>query len=189
MAVEYRRHPQHPLELRVLREWVKDAQSILEIGSRFGDNLVFLAVSMGGNRLVSVDLPGAEGNIEADFVRLELKNNCKKLRDAGFQVDLILGDSHTIDMFNRVAELAPFDVVMIDGDHTYEGVKQDWKMYGSFGKQVIFHDINPVNGLGVSEFWSEMKEEWAETGEYEFEEYIGHNSKMGIGRVWTQTDK
>jgi len=180
MAAEYRQHPQHPLELRVVREWVKDAQSILEIGSRFGDNLVFLAVSMGGNRLVSVDLPGAEGHVEAIASRLSLKNNCKKLRDAGFDVTLILGDSHSEEVEDKVLPHAPFDVVFIDGDHTYEGVKQDWETYGSFGKQVIFHDINPDNKLGVSKLWAEL--------EGEKEEYIGHNSKMGIGRIWTQTD-
>jgi len=130
MAAEYRQHPQHPLELRVIREWVKDAQSILEIGSRFGDNLVFLAVSMAGNRIVSVDLPGAEGHIETVVVRVALKNNIKKLRDAGFDVSLILGDSHSQEIQRRVLDSAPkmstalgevpmFDVVFIDGDHTY----------------------------------------------------------------------
>jgi len=176
VAVEYRRHPQHPLELRKIREWVKDANSICEIGSRFGDNLVFLAVSMSGNRLVSVDLPGGEGNIDADFVRLELKNNVKKLRTSGFDVDLILGDSHSGDVWKKVASNPQFDVMFIDGDHSYRGVKQDWEMYGHLGKQVIFHDIKPGNGLGVSQFWSEL--------EGKKEEYIAPGSKMGIGRIW-----
>ena len=181
MAVEYRRHPQHPLELRKIREWVKDANSILEIGSRFGDNLVFLAVSMAGNKLVAVDLPGAEGGVEESFVRLELKNNRKKLVHAGYDVDLILGDSHHPDTLKKVASHGMFDVVFIDGDHSYEGVKMDWEMYGPLGRMVIFHDV--VGQNEVRRFWNELN--------VDREEYLGTGSKMGIGRVWNtaKTDR
>lgn len=180
MAVEYRRHPQHPLELRVMREWVKDAESILEIGSRYGDNLIFLAVSMKGNRLVSLDWPGVEYGVDGigDHIRIELKSNCKKLRDAGFDVDLFIGDSHDPQMAAQIAKKGPFDVVFIDGDHSYEGVKMDWEMYGHLGKMVMFHDVKPGNGHGVAEFWGEL------SSKMDSEEFIAHNSKMGIGRVW-----
>ena len=41
---------------------------------------------------------------------------------------------------------APIDVLFIDGDHTYAGVRQDWLMYRSLcarGALVAFHDIAP----------------------------------------------
>jgi cephalosporin hydroxylase len=182
MAVEYRRHPQHPLELRVLRDWVKDANSICEIGSRFGDNLIFLAVSMNGNRLVSVDFPGAEGEFPdyaPEQIKAELKNNVRKLKKSGFDVDLILGDSHSFEVLEQVEKFGPFDVMLIDGDHSYEGVKADWEMYGPLAKQVIFHDVKSGNGLGVSQFWSRL---WGLTPDI-YEDYVADGSNMGIGRV------
>ena len=178
MARKYRLHPQHPVELQKLAKWIANAESILEIGSRYGENLKFMAQNMMGKRLVAVDLPDVEGWNDSDCEKL-LKNSVKQLTDDGFDVTLIIGDSHHQDTFNSVAEHAPFDVVFIDGDHSYEGVKLDWQMYGPLGKMVIFHDINPVNRLGVSHLWDEI------AGCRQFaEEFIAKDSKMGIGRVF-----
>lgn len=190
MAVEYRRFPAHPLELRKLKDWVKDAESILEIGCRYGDNLVFMAACMKGKKLVGVDLPGAEmeestlnfNDKEKKLiileVRMELKRAKLKLLNAGFDVSLFIGDSHDEDLAKSVAAKGPFDVVFIDGDHSYVGVKQDWLLYGRLGKQVIFHDVSPDSDTGVAEFWKEV------SANLPSEDFIGHNSKMGIGRVW-----
>ena len=178
MAVEYRRWCQHPLEARRLREWVKDADSILEIGSRFGDNLVFMAVSMKGNYVVSVDYPDAEGYEWGNVVKMELKRNIMKLTKGGFNTAVIFGDSHTDEVFREVCSKMPaggFDVIMIDGDHSYEGSKQDYFMYRNMGKTILFHDINPEGGWGVSQLWKEL--------EGQKEEYIAPGSKMGIGKI------
>lgn len=178
MARKYRLHPQHPVELQKLAKWLRGVDSILEIGSRYGENLKFMANQMSGKRLVSVDLPDAEGWNDSECEK-RLKGSVNDLKKAGFDVTLILGDSHQQDTFNKVAEHAPFDAVFIDGDHTYEGVKQDWLMYGPLGKQVIFHDIKPGNKLGVSVFWDELN-----VADFEFmEDFIAKDSKMGIGRV------
>ena len=47
-------------------------------------------------------------------------------------------DSHYIK--NRA-----FDLVFIDADHSYEGVKTDWINVGQFSKICLFHDINDIN--------------------------------------------
>ena len=169
-----KRHPQNPEELKKLLEWVKDAESILEIGSRYGETLVCMARAMKGKKLVCVDLPNVEGWADKTIVE-GLKANVEMLRKEGFDVDLILADSHDPETLKQVGGL--FDVVFIDGDHSYEGVKLDWEMYGPLGKSVIFHDIvkQPPGRaqLGVWQLWEEIKGE----------EFIAPDSRMGIGRV------
>lgn len=178
-----RNHPQHPLEFEKLKEWVKDCESILEIGARYGANLVGMAHAMKGKRIVSVDWPDKEGWNDPNAGNV-LEANVKMLQGEGYDATLIIGDSHSIDVVQRVRLLAPFDLVFIDGDHSYSGVKQDWENYGPMGKVVIFHDImkphkstNP--GLEVWKLWQEIKVSRETT------EFVAPDSPMGLGRVGT----
>ena len=63
---------------------------------------------------------------------------------------------------------APIDVLFIDGDHEYEGVKADFELYSPLvrhGGHVVFHDIVPDDGSGsmwvggVPEYWQEIKQQ------------------------------
>ena len=50
-----------------------------------------------------------------------------------------------------------FDLVFIDGDHRYSGIKTDWDNVGKFAKYVIIHDINQPTWPAVKKFWNEIK--------------------------------
>jgi len=176
-----KRRPHNPAEYEKLLEWCKGAGSILEIGSRFGFTLVDLAHGMTGKRIVSVDLPESEG---WSFLGSEgwLRKNVLQLKEEGYDAHLFIGNSREPEITKSVTSLGPFDVVFIDGDHTYEGVSHDWKAYGHLGKMVVFHDIRPPQppewmGLGVWRLWDELQH-------LKHESFIAEGSKMGIGRVY-----
>jgi hypothetical protein len=72
------------------------------------------------------------------------------------------------------------DFLFIDGDHSCEGVWQDFNMYSSFvapGGIIAFHDISPNPAewtKGVAQFWRKF------TFEHETEERVV-NDEPGFG--------
>jgi cephalosporin hydroxylase len=60
--------------------------------------------------------------------------------------------------FKQYMEKNTFDLIFIDGDHSYEGVKNDYLISKNSGRIFVFHDI--VNDVcpGVVAFWNELKE-------------------------------
>ncbi len=80
------------------------------------------------------------------------------------------------------------DVLFIDGDHTYEGVKKDFELYSSLvkvGGIIAFHDIYPgpaKDNVGVLEFWSECRKH------FNYKEIIKdfQQGSHGIGVIFMQ---
>jgi predicted O-methyltransferase YrrM len=174
------RVPHHPKELEHLKSLAAKATSILEIGSRYGDTLVELAHAMPlKGYVVAVDLPGVQPWGYADSEK-SLRENMEKLEAEGYVTRLILGDSTNPRIIKAVKSLGLFDLVFIDGDHRYFGVKSDWEHYGPLGKTVVFHDIikHPDGARNAPEVWKL----WQEI-EGDKSEFIGDHSLMGLGIV------
>ena len=57
------------------------------------------------------------------------------------------------------------DLLFIDGDHTYDGIKNDYLIYNKFVKKggfIVFHDIKNTDyhksvNCNVDIFWDELK--------------------------------
>ena len=97
------------------------------------------------------------------------------------------GNSHDKKTFEEIEFLLSgnkLDLLFIDGDHTYNGVKEDYNMYSKLvrdGGIIAFHDIHESSfheshGCYVHNFWREISEEYKENKVF----YCGE----GPGNVW-----
>lgn len=160
-----------------------NAERILEIGSRYGESLKRLAYCIAPGpktRIVSVDLGEDPFSPGKECTRW-LQDAIKSLH--GYEVYVIKGDSHRLDIARQVKQLGPYDFAFIDGDHTPEGVLTDWKTYGPMSKIVAFHDIRLK---GVQSTWDCIKS--GKEGQIERYVEISYGREtMGIGIVWCST--
>jgi hypothetical protein len=75
------------------------------------------------------------------------------------------------------------DLILIDGDHSYEGLKRDFEICKQYNpKYVSFHDICSDACPGVVKFWNEIKEQYKH---YEFmSQYDSVDGNfLGIGLI------
>ncbi len=99
--------------------------TLLEIGRKHGGSTVIMASALQGGHLYSVDI----------VLHDQVEGNIKPWSE---NVTLITGKSNKIPWSTRV------DLVFIDGDHSYKGVKRDVNKFTPFvdkGGYVIFHDV------------------------------------------------
>jgi cephalosporin hydroxylase len=158
---------------------------VIEIGSMFGETLrPLIAVA---EHVISVDylLPEQDSRRIGQLNGREMSSDFAKMM--GTRLDIISGDSHDPAIFKRVKECiteAP-SILFIDGDHTYNGVKMDFEMYGPLVKEggiIAFHDIIPNPQFGdiqVPAFWNEIK------NNYPYREFCEYDNQWGIGVIVT----
>lgn len=163
----------------------KNVRRYLEIGARHGDTLYEIGMALPeGSVLVGVDLPG--GNWGTSKSKVYLEAAAEALRRAGRTAHLIFGNSRAAGTEGMIVRRGPYDAILIDGDHLYEGVRSDWLKYGDLAPIVAFHDIaghgvvQKDSGLPVEvpRLWQELKDEG-----HVFSEFVSPGSKMGIGVI------
>lgn len=156
----------------------------LEIGARHGDTFYAVMTALPeGSFGVALDLPGAlwgRANSQSS-----LTDAVHELRSRGYQASVIFGDSRTDATRALARGRGPYDAVLIDGDHTLEGVTADWQNYGDLAPVIAFHDIvgegqadrrhgRPVQ---VPALWAALR------AKHETVEFVSPGSRMGIGVV------
>lgn len=103
--------------------------------------------------------------LNAEYIGIDNLKPFAPVTVPGCSVPDIVGDSRNPATVAQLqAKLAGrlVDLLFIDGDHSYQGVRADYELYGPLVRHLVaFHDIfgqNPadVTGLGVYRFWNEL---------------------------------
>ena len=155
---------QKPSELGSLLVFLEkqDLGVVVEIGTSWGGVFyTFCKLARKDATLVSIDMPGGEfaGGGHVDVEKLRRYGRGKQ------ELHFLREDSHKRETKRELVKILgkkKVDLLFIDGDHTYEGVKKDWEMYSPLVREggfVVFHDIchhETIQNCEVERFWKEI---------------------------------
>lgn len=158
--------PQERNEIIQLAKFVYKLQPkvVVEIGTKFGGTfMIWNQISTGIK--ISVDLvEGMHGGI----TKVDTYKRNKLFKQLyGSSCIFIEGNSHdtsTFDLLVKTLNGQKIDFLFIDGDHTYEGVKEDYETYSPLVSEngyIGFHDINDTQrhrdrNVYVGKLWNEL---------------------------------
>jgi len=148
--------------LRLLEE--RRPKTIIDIATAWGGTLfLFTRVADAHASIISVDLPrGLFHGGYADYRTVLYRSFAREAQ----VLHLVRADSHspeTLEQIKKLLDGRAVDFLMIDGDHSYEGVKKDFETYSPLvkpGGLIAFHDIckGPAKLVGgVPRFWTEIQ--------------------------------
>lgn len=157
---------QNPWEISELMKRVREKQPrvIVEIGTAKGGTLfLFCQHAADDATIISLDLPfGRNGG---GYPKWKEKLYAKFAKP-GQTLHLMRANSHLDETRTRIEALLKgrkIDVLMIDADHSYEGVKRDYDLYSPLLAEdgfIAMHDVilnrfDPE--IEVHKFWDELK--------------------------------
>jgi precorrin-6B methylase 2 len=170
-GIELQQIPEEYVEyLTFLRN--KNFNSYMNVGiGNCGSFMTEVYIQEGLKRAVAVD-----NTSYGKFTNMErINERFQWIRD-NTDVSLDFYNMNSIDYYKNNNE--KFDIIFIDGDHSYEGVKLDYEnclpILNDEG-YIVLHDINSIACPGVVQLWNEVKNE-------NCLEFVKSNS-CGIG-IW-----
>lgn len=128
-----------------LASGLKEQSNVLEIGSYIGASSIMIAKGLKkGSKLYCVDTWQNDAMTEGNWDTFtEFKKNTKSVESK-----IICVRSNSNEASNVVNE--ELDMIFIDGDHSYDGVKNDfdcWFHKLKTGGIIVFHDIEWAEGV------------------------------------------
>lgn len=138
---------------------------------KFSELVPFLQEVVENGCKIVLEIGSAEGGLSYIFSELFTKVVALDIYhtagyDKGNIIRFTLNSNNPGDSIKRIEELGPYDLIFIDGNHSYETVKNDYEIYSpllDFGGIIAFHDIKDTeiqrrNGCFVNQFVKELQE-------------------------------
>ncbi len=85
------------------------------------------------------------------------------------RTDVLRLDSSSRRFARYLEDNEPFDLVLIDGDHSYTGCRRDFELICKHARMIALHDIVGANTPGVRAVWEWIRDEYA--WRYDFHEF------------------
>lgn len=134
---------------RALFAWVAEhgrAVKALEIGTYQGFSTAHLAAGYLGSHVVTVDCDATKSAGAAELLHPRVPN-----------IQFLVGDSASQEVFDCAGRLAPYDVLFIDAEHSFRSAYREYMLYRPLvtdGGLILFDDV----GLNVEmeKFWSSI---------------------------------
>lgn len=170
---------------------------VVEIGSARGGTFWALSqVTHDHGHMVTIDIPGGSvidryAKSGEDRYGYRDRNVFKQYVKPTQQLSVIDMDSHqqsTLVTLTHALKGRKIDVLFIDGDHTYQGVRQDYEMYSPLvreGGLIAFHDVIVQNDprAQVHKLWGDLKRKATWTREWVGSDNWGLGNWGGIGVI------
>jgi predicted O-methyltransferase YrrM len=147
--------PEKRLLYHISKNELRSGCTVVEIGSYLGASTSFITkgidsqsliycVDTWGNHAMKYDETDVDGS-EKNTYPIFRKNTQRWKRK------IVMLQGWSKDMFYKLKVLTSrIDFLFIDGDHSYEGVSEDWRLYSTLlkkGSIVAFHDTGWAEGV------------------------------------------
>ena len=133
-----------------------EIDSYLEIGVRHGGTFLITVEALKPTTAIAVDIdrvPALQGRPGVEFVQADRRSR----------------------RFQRLVEQrGPFDLVLVDGNHAYDAVRNDVDTIREHANVIALHDIVDQASPGVRQAWAELRQDTR----FDFHEYTAQYDEV-----------